>query len=42
MTDVLTSNNTHRLSNEQLLEIDYFLRLTRTLEERLVALFRQA
>jgi TPP-dependent pyruvate/acetoin dehydrogenase alpha subunit len=30
------------LSNEQLLEIDYFLRLTRTLEERLVALFRQS
>src|SRR5579859_6500742 len=30
------------LSKEQLLEIDYFLRLTRTLEERLVALFRQA
>jgi TPP-dependent pyruvate/acetoin dehydrogenase alpha subunit len=30
------------LSNEQLLEIDYYLRLTRTLEERLVALFRQA
>ncbi|HJQ41371.1 MAG TPA: thiamine pyrophosphate-dependent dehydrogenase E1 component subunit alpha [Thermoanaerobaculia bacterium] len=30
------------MSNEQLLEIDYYLRLTRTLEERLVALFRQA
>ena len=30
------------LTNAQLLEIDYFLRLTRTLEERLVALFRQA
>jgi TPP-dependent pyruvate/acetoin dehydrogenase alpha subunit len=29
------------LSNEQLLEIYYFLRLTRTLEERLVALYRQ-
>jgi TPP-dependent pyruvate/acetoin dehydrogenase alpha subunit len=42
MTDVLTSTNTHGLTNEQLLEIDYFLRLTRTLEERLVALFRQA
>ena len=39
---VLTSSDTHGLSNEQLLEIDYFLRLTRTLEERLVALFRQA
>jgi len=30
------------LSRQQLLEIDYYLRLTRTLEERLVALFRQA
>ena len=30
------------LSREQLLDIDYYLRLTRTLEERLVALFRQA
>ena len=30
------------LTKNQLLEIDYFLRLTRTLEERLVALFRQA
>jgi TPP-dependent pyruvate/acetoin dehydrogenase alpha subunit len=39
---VLTTTNTHGLSNEQLLEIDYYLRLTRTLEERLVALFRQA
>jgi len=42
MTDVLTTSNTHGLEKEQLLEIDYFLRLTRTLEERLVALFRQA
>lgn len=43
MTDtILTTTNTHGLSNEQLLEIDYYLRLTRTLEERLVALFRQA
>lgn len=42
MTDVLTSTNTHGLSREQLLDIDYYLRLTRTLEERLVALFRQA
>ena len=33
---------TESLSREQLLEIDYYLRLTRTLEERLVALFRQA
>src|SRR6266699_4928971 len=32
----------HALIREQLLEIDYYLRLTRTLEERLVALFRQA
>src|SRR5688500_7053789 len=30
------------LTNNQLLEIDYYLRLTRTLEERLVALSRQA
>jgi pyruvate dehydrogenase E1 component alpha subunit/2-oxoisovalerate dehydrogenase E1 component alpha subunit len=30
------------LTREQLLDIDYYLRLTRTLEERLVALFRQA
>lgn len=30
------------LRRDQLLEIDYYLRLTRTLEERLVALFRQA
>jgi TPP-dependent pyruvate/acetoin dehydrogenase alpha subunit len=42
MTDVLTTTNTHGLSAEQLLDIDYYLRLTRTLEERLVALFRQA
>lgn len=42
MTEVLTSTNTHGLTNEQLLEMAYFLRLTRTLEERLVALFRQA
>jgi TPP-dependent pyruvate/acetoin dehydrogenase alpha subunit len=33
---------THGLTRENLLAIDYFLRLTRTLEERLVALFRQA
>jgi pyruvate dehydrogenase E1 component alpha subunit/2-oxoisovalerate dehydrogenase E1 component alpha subunit len=42
VTEVLTTTNTHGLSSEQLLEIDYYLRLTRTLEERLVALFRQA
>ena len=35
-------NVTESLSGEQLLEIDYYLRLTRTLEERLAALFRQA
>src|SRR4029077_21187296 len=35
-------NVTESLSRDKLLEIDYFLRLTRTLEERLVALFRQA
>src|SRR5437870_6632672 len=35
-------NVTESLSREQLLEIDYYLRLMRTLEERLVALFRQA
>jgi TPP-dependent pyruvate/acetoin dehydrogenase alpha subunit len=39
---ITTSTNTHGLSREQLLEIAYYLRLTRTLEERLVALFRQA
>src|SRR5437763_11229570 len=33
---------THGLSHDQLLRIAYFLRLTRTLEERLVALFRQS
>src|SRR5215470_1874460 len=36
------TNVTESLSKKQLLEIDYYLRLTRTLEERLVALFRQA
>src|SRR5256884_4006392 len=30
------------LSRDQLLEIYYYLRLTRTLEERLVALYRQS
>jgi pyruvate dehydrogenase E1 component alpha subunit/2-oxoisovalerate dehydrogenase E1 component alpha subunit len=34
--------NTHGLGRDQLLEIEYYLRLTRTLEERLVALFRQS
>src|SRR5512141_537055 len=33
---------TYGLQREQLLDIEYYLRLTRTLEERLVALFRQA
>ncbi|MEA2325066.1 MAG: hypothetical protein QOE68_25 [Thermoanaerobaculia bacterium] len=37
-----TTLDTHGLTRENLLEIDYFLRLTRTLEERLVALFRQS
>ena len=37
-----TTIETHGLTRENLLDIDYFLRLTRTLEERLVALFRQA
>lgn len=41
MTDVITTTNTHGLTREQLLEIAYYLRLTRTLEEKLVALFRQ-
>src|SRR5512146_1610355 len=41
MTEFLTTTNTHGLPRDQLLEIDYYLRLTRTLEERLVALFRQ-
>ena len=33
---------TFGLTRDQLLDIDYYLRLTRTLEERLVAMFRQA
>ncbi len=41
MTESITTTNTHGLSKDELLEIDYYLRLTRTLEERLVALFRQ-
>jgi TPP-dependent pyruvate/acetoin dehydrogenase alpha subunit len=40
MTD--STLDTHGLTRENLLAIDYFLRLTRTIEERLVALFRQA
>src|SRR5688572_20524819 len=39
---VPTTFNTFGLTREQLLDIDYYLRLTRVLEERLVALFRQA
>lgn len=35
-------SDTHGLTRDQLLEIEYYLRLTRTLEERLVALFRQS
>src|SRR5436190_14237406 len=35
-------NVTESLSKKQLFRSDYYLRLTRTLEERLVALFRQA
>jgi TPP-dependent pyruvate/acetoin dehydrogenase alpha subunit len=42
MTETPTTLDTHGLTRENLLEIDYFLRLTRTLEERLVALFRQS
>src|SRR5687768_16667533 len=42
MTNVPTTFNTFGLTRQQLLDIDYYLRLTRTLEERLVALFRQA
>ena len=42
MTAEPTTLNTHGLSKEQLLEIEYYLRLTRSLEERVVALFRQA
>jgi TPP-dependent pyruvate/acetoin dehydrogenase alpha subunit len=40
--EATSATNTHGLSKEELLDIDYFLRLTRTLEERLVALFRQS
>jgi len=34
--------DTHGLTRDQLLDIEYYLKLTRLLEERLVALFRQA
>jgi TPP-dependent pyruvate/acetoin dehydrogenase alpha subunit len=36
------TTNTHGLSREQLLDIAYYLRLTRSLEERVVNLFRQS
>jgi pyruvate dehydrogenase E1 component alpha subunit/2-oxoisovalerate dehydrogenase E1 component alpha subunit len=36
------SIETHGLTRDQLLDIEYYLRLTRSLEERVVALFRQA
>jgi pyruvate dehydrogenase E1 component alpha subunit/2-oxoisovalerate dehydrogenase E1 component alpha subunit len=42
MTPSTPTLDTHGLTRENLLEIDYLLRLTRTIEERLVALFRQS
>jgi TPP-dependent pyruvate/acetoin dehydrogenase alpha subunit len=43
MTESAVSTiNTHGLTREQLLSIAYYLRLTRVLEEKLVALFRQS
>lgn len=42
MTDTIAALDTHGLTRDQLHDIAYYLRLTRTLEERLVALFRQA
>ena len=36
------TTNTHGLSHEQLLDLAYYLRLTRSLEERVVNLFRQS
>ena len=39
--EITKTTNTHGLGKDELLEIDFYLRLTRTLEERLVALFRQ-
>ncbi|HEU4520971.1 MAG TPA: thiamine pyrophosphate-dependent enzyme [Thermoanaerobaculia bacterium] len=38
----MTTTNTHGLSRDQLLEMAYYLRLARSLEEKLVALFRQS
>jgi len=43
MTETASATtDTHNLQREQLLQLDYYLRLTRTLEEKLVALFRQS
>lgn len=43
MTAEATANiDTHGLGREQLLDVAYYLRLTRSLEERVVALFRQS
>ena len=42
MTETVKALDTHGLTRDQLHDIAYYLRLTRTLEERLVALFRQA
>jgi TPP-dependent pyruvate/acetoin dehydrogenase alpha subunit len=42
VTDIITTTNTQGLSREQLLEVHYYLWLTRLLEERVVALFRQS
>ena len=36
------TTNTHGLTHEQLLDLAYYLRLTRSLEERVVNLFRQS
>lgn len=40
--DTTTNIDTHGLKRDQLLDIEYYLRLTRALEDRLVALFRQS
>src|SRR5689334_22914732 len=42
MTETITTTNTHGLSREDLHRIHYFLWLTRSLEERVVSLFRQS
>jgi pyruvate dehydrogenase E1 component alpha subunit/2-oxoisovalerate dehydrogenase E1 component alpha subunit len=42
MDQTLTTPNTHGLTRDQQLSIAYYLRLTRTLEEKIVALFRQS